>query len=97
MKSNSLKMSLEIPKGKVRKSSLYGSGSLSWMICDEKAVRTKKFITFREKRLELSCKIFDAFFGKSNMVERQRTGLEWKIFSTGDPRSGFFYRRERFE
>ncbi|OMJ10766.1 hypothetical protein AYI70_g10128 [Smittium culicis] len=31
------------------------------------------------------------------MVERQSTGLEWKIFSTGDPRSGTFYRRERFE
>ncbi|OMJ23690.1 hypothetical protein AYI70_g2093 [Smittium culicis] len=83
--------------GEHKKSSSYGSGSLVLTIDEEKTVRTKKFITFREKRLELSCKIVDTCFGKFNMVERQPIGLEWKIFSTGDPRSGTFYRRERFE
>ncbi|OMJ14182.1 hypothetical protein AYI70_g8040 [Smittium culicis] len=80
-----------------RKSSSYGSISLVLTIDDYKAVRTKKFISFTKKRLDLSFKIIDTCIGKSNMVERQPTELEWKIFSTGDRRSGTFYRRQRFE
>ncbi|OMJ15304.1 hypothetical protein AYI70_g7360 [Smittium culicis] len=68
-----------------RKSSSYESGSLFLTIDDEKAVRTKKSITFREKRLEHSCKIVDTCFGKFINVETTyRIGME-----------DFFYQRSQ--
>ncbi|OMJ27949.1 hypothetical protein AYI69_g2593, partial [Smittium culicis] len=49
------------------------------------------------ERLELNSGIDKPGFGKSNLVERQSTGLKWKVISTRDPGGRNIHRRERLE